>query len=112
MAIEKGFRRLRRIGLDEERVRVRQAHEEDMQLATHAADHADRFAEVDLSMTRRMGERHELLSRALASFPNIVRHDRDAAGKAVLVAQTLEDPLRGMALLARRLACRPSGSHR
>ena len=40
-----------------------------------------------------MRKRYELLSRALASFPNIVRNDRDAAGKAVLITKTLEDPL-------------------
>jgi hypothetical protein len=34
--------------------------EEDMQFHAHAADHADAFAEIDLRMTRRMGQRHKV----------------------------------------------------
>src|SRR3981081_3576638 len=55
--IEKSLGRLRRIGLDETGVRLRQVEAEDMQLHANAADDADAFAEVELRVARRMGER-------------------------------------------------------
>ena len=72
--IEKSLGRLRRIGLDETGVRLRQVEAEDMQLHAHAADDADAFAEVDLRMARRMGERHENLARSGAGVPNVILH--------------------------------------
>src|ERR1700730_12064669 len=87
--IEKSLGRLRRIGLDETGVRLRQVEAEDMQLHANAADDADAFAEVDLRMARRMGERHENLARSGAGDPNVILHDRIAAGvsrRGVIVA--------------------------
>ena len=49
MAVQKGFRGLRRIGLDEASVRLRQVETKHMQLHPHAANDADAFAEIDLS---------------------------------------------------------------
>src|ERR1700730_7911019 len=86
--IEKSLGRLRRIGLDEG-VRLRQVEAKDMQLHANAADDADAFAEVDLRMARRMGERHENLARSGAGDPNVVPYDRIAAGvsrRGVIVA--------------------------
>jgi hypothetical protein len=52
MAVEKRLRRFCRIGLDGADVGVRQVEAEHMQLHPHAANHADAFAKIDLSLTR------------------------------------------------------------
>ena len=67
---------------------------------------ADRLAEVHLRMAGRMRQRHERLPPSRPADPHIVLHHRVAAGKAVLVAQPLEDPLRRMPLLHRRAPVR------
>ena len=64
MAVKKGFRRLRRIGLEETGVRMRKVEAENVQLHPHAADDANAFAEIDLSVARRMGERNKHLARS------------------------------------------------
>ena len=101
VAVAERFRRLGRIGHDEDRVGVRQVHREEVDLLLDAADHADRLAEVGLGMARRMHQRHEHLLRPLPPARHVVLHDRDAAREAVLVAQPLENPLRGVTLLLR-----------
>jgi hypothetical protein len=73
---------LRRIGLGEAGVRLRQVETKHTQLHAHAADDADAFAEIDLRMARRMGQRHEGLARPGAGDPNVILHDRIAAGVA------------------------------
>ena len=73
-----------------------------MDLPLHAADHRHRLAEVDLRMAGRMHQRHEHLLRRAAAARHVVLHDREAARKAVLVPQPLEDPLRRMPLLLGR----------
>ena len=55
---------------------------------------------------RRMMQRHESLARRLLPGPDIVLHDRVAAGKAVLITQPLEDPMRRVALPARHVRTR------
>jgi hypothetical protein len=64
-----------------------------------AADHHGRLAEVGLSVAGRMVQRHEHLPAAPAVLADVVLHDGVAAGEPVLVAQPLEHPLRGVALL-------------
>ena len=64
-----------------------------MQLHPLAANDPDRFAEVDLRMTRRMGQRHEHLTPAHPRPAHIVLHGRVAAGKPVLIAKPLPDAL-------------------
>ena len=91
-----------RIGLHEAGVGVRQVHAEEVDLLPHAADHGHRLAEVDLGMAGRMGQRHEGLPPLRPADPHVVLHHRVAAGIAVLVAQTLEDPLGRVPLLDRR----------
>src|SRR5580704_17292831 len=81
--IKKSFRRLRRIGLDEAGVRMRQVEAEHMQLHPYAADDANAFAEIDLRMARRMGEWHEDLARPDACQADVILPGRIAAGKAV-----------------------------
>src|ERR1700730_5924705 len=91
-----------KLPFDETGVRLRQVEAEDMQLHAHAADDADAFAEVDLRMARRMGERHENLARSGVGVPNVILHDRIAAGVAVFDPQPFENPLGRMPLLRRR----------
>ena len=54
MPITNGLGGLRWAGLDEKRVRMRQRHREVMQFVFDATDHAERFAEIHLSVTWRM----------------------------------------------------------
>ena len=82
-------------------VGVRQVHAEEVDLPTHAADHGDRFAEVDLGVAGRVGQRHKGLPPLRPADPHVILHHRVAAGIAVLVAQTLKDPLGRMPLLDR-----------
>src|ERR1700720_4311917 len=99
--IQKSFRRLRRIGLDEAGVRMRQVEAEHMQLHPYAADDAKAFAEVDLRMARRMGQRHEDFARPAAGDSNVILHYGITAGKSVFEPQPFENPLRGVPLLRR-----------
>ena len=64
MPVQEGLRRLRRIGLHEAGVRLRQVHAEEVDLPAHAADHADRLAKIHLRMAGRMRQRHERLAPA------------------------------------------------
>ena len=99
VSVEEGLRRLRRIGLHEAGVRLRQIHAEEMNLLAHPANHAHRFAEIHLRMARRMRQRHEGLSPARPLDPYIILDDGVAAREPMLVAQTLENPLGRMTLL-------------
>jgi hypothetical protein len=100
--VQKGFRGLRQIGLDEAGVRLQQVETKHTQLHAHAADDADAFAEIDLRMARRMGQRHEGLARPAAGDPNVILHYGIAASVAVFEPQPFENPLRRMPLLRRR----------
>ena len=99
MARAERLRRLRRIGLHEAGIAVRQVHREEMDLLFHPADLRPCLAEVRLCMARLVPQRHEYLALPLATIVNVVLHDRLSAAIAILVAQPLEDPLRGMKLL-------------
>jgi len=70
-----------------------------VKLAPYPADHAERLAKVDLSMTRRMRQRHEHLPHPSLLLADVVGDDRQFAREAMFVAQPLEDPLRRMPLL-------------
>ena len=96
-----GFAALRRIGLHQAGVAVRQVHREEVDLPLHPADHRQRFAEVDLRVPGIVAQRHEHLALPLAALVHVVLYDRDPAGIPVLVPQPLEDPLRGVLLLGR-----------
>src|ERR1700737_2597712 len=87
--------------LDEAGVRMRQVEAEHMQLHPYAADDANAFAEIDLRMARRMGQRHEDLARPAAGDPNVILHYGITAGKTVFEPQPFENPLRGVPLLRR-----------
>jgi len=101
MAVAEGFRRFARIGLHETTIRVRQIHHQKMDLAFNTADYDKRFTEICLDMAGRMRQRHEHLALTLPGRKDVILHDRDAAGKAVLITQPFKNPLRGMPLLLR-----------
>ena len=102
MPVEERLGGLPRIRLHEAGVGVRQVHAEEMDLATHAADRGHRLAEVDLGRAGRVRQRHEGLPPTRACDPDVILHHCVAASIAVLVAQTLEDPLGRVPLLDRR----------
>jgi hypothetical protein len=97
--VDPGLSGGRRIGADEARVALRQVEGEEVRRLLDAADEHGRLAEVGLGMTGRMVQRHEHLPAAPPLLPHVVLHGGVAAGEAVLVAQPLEHPLRGVALL-------------
>ena len=101
VAVEESLDPLRRVGLDEAGIRVRQVEAEEVDLLPDTTDHRHRLAEVDLGVAKRMGERHEHLLRAGMPLAQVVLDDRVAARKAVLGPQALEDPLGRMPLLGR-----------
>ena len=103
MPFTEGFRALRRIGLHQAGVAVRQVHREEVDLALDAADYRQRFTEVDLRVSGIVAQRHEHLALVLTPpLVHVVLDDREPAGIAVLIAQPLENPLRGMPLLGGR----------
>ena len=61
------------------------------------------LAEVRLGMARRVVQRHEHLAAAPLMLTHVGLHDGVAAGEPVLIAQTVEDPLRRVTLLARAI---------
>ena len=99
MAVHPGLGGRRRIGADEAGVAVRQVEGEEVRRLLDAADHHRRFAEVGLGVAGRVVQRHEHLPPAPPMLADVVLHDGVAAGEPVLVAQPLEHPLRGVALL-------------
>src|SRR5204862_6631457 len=75
VAVAEGLRRLCRIADHEAGVRVRQVKSEEVDLALHAADDADRFTKICLSMPRRMHQRDEHFLRALTPAGNVILHN-------------------------------------
>jgi hypothetical protein len=71
-------------------------------LLAHAADHTHRLAKIHLPMTRRVRQRHEGLAAPCPRNAHMVLHHRVAPGKAMLVAQPLEDSFCRVPLLHRR----------
>jgi hypothetical protein len=61
----KRLRRLRRIGLHEARIAVRQVHRKEVDLPFHPADHRQRFAEVSLRVPGIVPQRHKHLTLPL-----------------------------------------------
>jgi hypothetical protein len=75
-------------------------------LLPHAAYHPHRFAEIYLRMARRVRQGHESLASPSPLNPNVILDDRVAAGKAMLIAKSLEYPLGRVSLLYRRCSVR------
>ena len=59
MPVAKRLGHLGRIGLDEERVRMRQRHRKIVQLALDPVDHTKRLAKIHLCVTGRVRQRDE-----------------------------------------------------
>jgi len=78
---------------------MRQIHGQVMRLLLHSGNHHQRFAEVHLRFTRRMGQGNEHLPGVQLFAAHIVLHDRVAARESVLFLQPLEDPLGCVPLL-------------
>ena len=66
----------------------------------HTGDDNISFAKVRLGLARRMGQRYEHLALTTTPFSHVILDDGVAARKAVLVAETIKDPLRRVTLLA------------
>ena len=79
-------RRLRRKGLHERVVAVRQIHDQVVRLAFDAVDDHQRFAEVGLGVARWMRERHKHLLPAQLLLAHVGFDDRVAAREVVLRA--------------------------
>ena len=99
MAIAKCLGRLRRVSLDEDRVRVRKRHHKVMQLTFNTADHPKRFAKIHLRVPRRVSQRHEDFLRPSLLLPNVIGDDRDATCEPMFIPQAGMDALRSVALL-------------
>jgi len=95
------FGGLRRIGLHETRVAVRQVHRKKVHLAFHPGDLRQRLTKIHLRMARIVPQRHEDLALPQPPRQHVVLNDSDPARVAVLVAKPFEDPLRGVPLLPR-----------
>ena len=65
---------------------MRQVHRKEVDLALNTVNHPNGFTEVGLGVSWRMRQRHEHLLRPLAPARNVVLHNGDLAGKAMLVA--------------------------
>ena len=95
----KRFAALRRVGLHQTCVAVRQIHREEVDLALLACDHRQRFTEVDLRVSRIVAQRHEHLAQPLAVLVHVAPYDRDPTVISMLSAQPLENPFRRVLLL-------------
>ncbi len=69
-----------------------------------AADDHIRLTKICLGMSRRMAQRHVHLPLTLPGGKNVILHDGDATGKAILITKALKDTLRSMPLLLQALA--------
>jgi hypothetical protein len=106
MPVEERLGGLAWMGLQEAGIRLRQVQAQEVDLLTHAANHADRFVKIHLRMARRVCQRHERIAAARPVEPDLVLHHGISAGKAMLVAQPFDDSLGPMPLLHRRCLVR------
>ena len=101
VTLTEGLGALRRIGLHQASIAVRQIHREEVDLALLTRDHRERFAEVDLCVSGIVAQWHEHLAQPLAALVHVAPYDRDPAAVPVLIAEPLEDSLSGVVLLGR-----------
>ena len=76
------------------------AHDEKMRPQQNTGDDRISLAEVRLSVTRRVHQRHEHLPLTITPFPHVILDDGLFTRKAMFIAKTLEYPFRRVALLA------------
>ena len=99
VALEERLGALAREGDDEDRVGVRQGHDEQGDLGGLAIEMDLGLAEIDLGLARGMGQRDEDLGGPEPPGGDRLLDDGQAALVAVLVAEPLEDPAGGVPLL-------------
>ena len=87
------------VSLDEAPVAVGQVDDEAVGLPLHAADDHQGLTKVALSLSRRMGQRHEHLPGLTAMLSDVVLDRGVSAVETVLVPETLEDAFGRVALL-------------
>src|SRR3984885_13850820 len=109
MSFQEGLRALSRKNLDRDRPGVRQRHHEQGDLGLLAGQLDRRLAEVALGLTRRMRQRQKDFLARLLPCPDRVLHHGLATLVTVFIAESLEDPLRRVPLLLRRLAVAGEG---
>jgi hypothetical protein len=85
--------------LTEDRIRVRQRHHKQRHLRRLAPQKHRRFAEVRLGLPRAMAQRNKDLRLTLLPGTHCLLDDRDATLVALLLDQTVEDPLTRVTLL-------------
>ena len=78
---------------------MRKAHDKIMRPLLDAGDDRIRLTKICLGMSRRMAQRHVHLPLTLPGGKNVILHDGDATGKAILITKALKDALRSMPLL-------------
>ena len=99
MAVQEGLGGLRGICFDEASVAVGQVQDEAVGFLFHPADDHQGLAKVALDVARRMGQGHEHLLRPAAMLPHVVLDYGVLVAEPMLVPESLEDPLGGVALL-------------
>ena len=97
-------------GADEDRVGVRQGHDEQGHLGRPAVEGDLGLAEVDLGLAGRVGQRDEDLGGPGPPGGDGLLDDGQAAVVAVLVAEPLEDRGGRCAAASSGPSCRPRGS--
>jgi hypothetical protein len=80
-------------GLQEDRPRVEERHHEEGDLPFLTGQPDRRFAEGDLRLARRMGQRQEDLLVRLLPIPDRVHHDGQLPLTAMFVPQAFKDRL-------------------
>ncbi len=99
MAIAKRLGCLSWISLHKHRIRMWQAHHEEVDLAFHATDHAQRLTKINLRMARPMRQRHKHLFGAPFLLAHVIGHRGQAASISMLIAQPFKDALGRVSLL-------------
>ena len=89
----KGLRAFLREHLAEDRIRVRQRHDEESHLHKLSLEHDGHFAEIGLCFTRSVAQRYEDLGLTLLPSANRILDDRVAAVVSVLGLQSVKDAL-------------------
>jgi len=103
VTFQKGLAALAREDAAEDRIAVHQRHDEDGHLDLFALEDYVGVTEVDLSLARRVYQRHEHLGVLVPPGPHGVLDDRVAAVVVVYGTQSVEDAFGGVTLLAGRV---------
>lgn len=92
MALTKCLSYLSRIGFNKWRIAIRQIHAEVMKARQLTVNDPIRFAKIHLCMPRLMAQRNKYLAAPQLRVRHVIPNYRDAASKAVFIAQPLKYP--------------------